>query len=390
MIAPFSYKHFVDIEFGAGKVKEILNAVRAEHASKAMIVIDKDLRKLGMMKPVTDVLDAGHVPYLLFSEFTPNPSVLSVDACAKEIRAEGCDIIIAIGGGSSMDVGKGAAVIATNEGSIEDYMYLRGDKARKVENPLLPLIAVPTTAGTGSEVSECIVLIDTKQIKDVFYDGILLPKYAYVDPEMTYGMPKSVCANTGLDVFGHALEAYVSTLENTMADLFSKEAIKLTLEYLPASVAGDKEARNYMALASMYAGIAQSKNGCIIPHAVSCPLSARKKVPHGLGVGVAQIPTIEYTAKVSAKKYKEIIDYIDPAAASVPEEKAADFLIDKLHALFQAIGVDEKLDIGPVDEAFIDQMAGEALLEIDIEGCPRQPVSQADLVEIYHKMLKLG
>ncbi len=389
MITPFTFQNYDTIEFGAGKIKEIMTSIEKEHATKAMVVVDGGLRKLGLYKKVTDILEANSFPYLLFSDFTPNPSVLSVDACAKQIREEGCDIIIAIGGGSSMDVGKGAAVVATNEGSIMDYMYLRHDKARKVVNPLLPLIAVPTTSGTGSEVSECIVLIDTDQIKDVFYDSVLLPKYAYVDPEMTYGMPKSVCANTGLDVLGHALEAYVSTLENEMADLFAKEAIRLTFAYLPASVQGDEEARNYMALASMYAGIAQSKNGCVIPHAVSCPLSALKKVPHGLGVGVAQIPNIEYTSKVSAKKYKAVIDYIDPHGSEIPEEKAADALIEKIHGLFKAVGVDEKVDIGPVDEAFIQRMAKEALLEIDIEGSPRQPVTEEDLIGIYHEILKL-
>ena len=389
MITPFTFQNYDTIEFGAGKIKEIMTSIEKEHATKAMVVVDGGLRKLGLYKKVTDILEANSFPYLLFSDFTPNPSVLSVDACAKQIREEGCDIIIAIGGGSSMDVGKGAAVVATNEGSIMDYMYLRHDKARKVVNPLLPLIAVPTTSGTGSEVSECIVLIDTDQIKDVFYDSVLLPKYAYVDPEMTYGMPKSVCANTGLDVLGHALEAYVSTLENEMADLFAKEAIRLTFAYLPASVQGDEEARNYMALASMYAGIAQSKNGCVIPHAVSCPLSALKKVPHGLGVGVAQIPNIEYTSKVSAKKYKAVIDYIDPHGSEIPEEKAAEALIEKIHGLFKAVGVDEKLDIGPVDEAFIQRMAKEALLEIDIEGSPRQPVTEEDLIGIYHEILKL-
>jgi alcohol dehydrogenase class IV len=389
MITPFTFQNYDTIEFGAGKIKEIMTSIEKEHATKAMVVVDGGLRKLGLYKKVTDILEANSFPYLLFSDFTPNPSVLSVDACAKQIREEGCDIIIAIGGGSSMDVGKGAAVVATNEGSIMDYMYLRHDKARKVVNPLLPLIAVPTTSGTGSEVSECIVLIDTDQIKDVFYDSVLLPKYAYVDPEMTYGMPKSVCANTGLDVLGHALEAYVSTLENEMADLFAKEAIRLTFAYLPASVQGDEEARNYMALASMYAGIAQSKNGCVIPHAVSCPLSALKKVPHGLGVGVAQIPNIEYTSKVSAKKYKAVIDYIDPHGSEIPEEKAAEALIEKIHGLFKAVGVDEKVDIGPVDEAFIQRMAKEALLEIDIEGSPRQPVTEEDLIGIYHEILKL-
>ena len=390
MITPFTYKHQVQIEFGAGKVGEIMNAINEQSATKAMIVIDEDLRKLGMHEKVTKILDDNSIPYELFSEFQPNPSVLSVDACSKIIREKGYDIIIAIGGGSSMDVGKGAAVVATNDGSIMDYMSLRKDKARQVVNPLLPVIAIPTTAGTGSEVSECIVLIDTDDMKDVFYDGVLLPTYAYVDPEMTYGMPKSVCANTGLDVLGHALEAFTATLENTMADLFAKEAIKLTFEYLPASVQGDKEARNQMALASMYAGIAQSKNGCSIPHAVSCPLSALKRVPHGLGVGVTQIPNIEFTKEVCAPLYKEVIDYIDPHGADIPEDKAADALIEKIHALFKAIGVSEKIDIGPVDEAFIQRMADDASIDdVDLLGCPVQPVTAAALNKIYHQILQL-
>ncbi|MDQ0204779.1 alcohol dehydrogenase class IV [Pectinatus haikarae] len=389
MFMPFTYKHDVQIEFGPGKTKDIAESVKAENAGKAMLVIDKDLRKLHIADEICAALTENNIAYCIFDDFTPNPSVLSVDSCAKQIRAEHCEIIIAIGGGSSMDVGKGAAVIATNEGGIMDYMYLRKDNAKVPEHPLLPVIAVPTTSGTGSEVSECIVLIDTDNIKDVMYSSILLPKYAYVDPELTYKMPASICANTGLDVLGHALEAYIATLENIMADLFAKEAIKLTFQYLPKAVSGDKEARIYMALASMYAGIAQSKNGCVLPHAVSCPLSASYGVPHGLGVGVAQIPNIEYTRDVCAEQYKQILDYIDPLAHEVPADEAADGLIEKIKTLFTAVGVDMKLDIGAVDKAVITKMSREALLEIDIEGSPRQPVTQEDVEAFYYKMLKL-
>lgn len=389
MITPFTYLHGTQIEFGAGKINELMKAIRAEHATRAMIVTDKSLRELGMIDKICQILTENGIGYAVFDDFTPNPSVLSVDACAAQIRAQGCDIILAVGGGSSMDVGKGAAVVATNDGKMMEYMYLRKDKARVPVNPLMPVIAVPTTSGTGSEVSECVVLVDTDQIKDVMYCSVLLPKYAYVDPEMTYGMPRSVCANTGLDVLGHALEAYISTLENTMADLFAKEAVKLTFQYLPASVQGDRQARGYMALASLYAGIAQSKNGCVIPHAVSCPLSALHGVPHGLGVGVAQVPNIEYTKGVCAKQYKEMIDYIDPHGPEIPEGEAADALIRKIHALFAAVGVPEQVDIGPVSEADIARFSRQALLEIDIEGSPRQPVTQQDLEGIYRKIIKL-
>lgn len=390
MFSDFTFYHNVKVEFGVGKVGSIADVVIENSATKVMIVTDKVLRGLGMIHGVCASLEAKTIPYLVYDNVQPNPRMSSVDECADIIKKEGCDFVIAVGGGSAMDVGKGAALMAVNEGKIWDYMYLRKDDVKAVQNAPLPVAAVPTTSGTGSEVSECIVVMDDKtEIKDVMYDSILLPKYAYLDPELVYQMPRFVTSTTGLDVLGHAIEAYISTLENVVADLFSKEAIKLTFQYLPASVNGDKEARGYMLLASMYAGIAQSKNGCIIPHAVSCPLSSLHRIPHGLGVGVTQVANLEFNKKLCLTKYKEIADYIDPECAKLSEEEALIALENKIHKLFEDIGMEEKLDIGPVDDAYISELSRLALLEMDIEVNPVQPVTQQDIEGIFRQIIKV-
>lgn len=390
MFSDFTYYHNVKVEFGPGKAKSISDAVLEKGAKKVMVVTDPVLRKLGMIDGVCASLDGKGIPYLVYDNVQPNPKMSSVDECAAIIRQQGCDFVIAVGGGSGMDVGKGAAFMAVNEGKIWDYMYLRKDAVKFAQNKPLPVAAVPTTSGTGSEVSECIVVMDDETgIKDVMYDGILLPAYAYLDPELAYKMPPFVTATTGLDVLGHAMEAYMATLENVVADMFSREAIKMTFQYLPASVKGDKEARSYMLLASMYAGIAQSKNGCIIPHAVSCPLSSLHKIPHGLGVGVTQIANMAFNKSACLKKYKEIADYVDPECAKLSEEEAMTALEDKIHKLFAEIAMDEKLDVGPVDDKHITELARLALLEMDIDGNPVQPVTQEDMENIFRQILKI-
>ncbi len=388
MIPTFEFALPTTIVFGVGVTKDIVNALEQEQAKTVMVVADKNLCDLGMIDPIVDMLKENNYTYYIWNDIRPNPLSSQVTACGEMCREKNVDVIIAVGGGSSMDCGKGAALVATNGGDITEYLELKFDDKKPIENPLLPLIAVPTTSGTGSEVTECMVIVDPMDRKDIVYDALVAPKYAYVDPAMTFGCPKSVTANTGLDVLGHALEAYVSTLENQMADQLGLEAIKLVFKWLPKAVEGDEEARIYMSLASMYAGVAQSKNGCVLPHAISNPLSTHHVVPHGLGVGVSQVPTIKLLKDVVPEKYLDVMEYLGDKEATL--ENAGDRLIGKITQLLADVGVPEKLHIDGITDKMLEEYAEENLLDVtDCDPCPKQPVTYEDMIGIYYQIIDL-
>ena len=384
MVQPFLFVFHTTNEFGCGKSEKIGEKIHKLRAGKVLIVTDVQLMKLGLLEHMIKNLEEYGISYVIYDSVLPNPRAQQVDECAEVYQKNRCEMFVAVGGGSVMDVAKGAAVVAANGGEIMDYLLLRKDQMRKCTQSPEKLIAVPTTSGTGSEVSECIVITDKNEKKDLMLASELAPEYAVVDPKLTYGAPANITAMTGLDVLGHAVESYVSKNENRIAELFALEAIRLTFENLPAAVKGSEDAKIQMALASVYAGIAQSKNGCILPHAVSCPLSVRYKIPHGYAVGVAQIPSIKYTREVCSGKYDEIIQYLGIIGNG---KNSGDILIEKIKALFGEISLNEKVDIGEKTEELLRSLAEDAMLEVDIEDCPGQPVKLEDLIEIYKEIL---
>ncbi len=386
MITSFTHYLKTTIEFGNGKRHEIKNLIRDRGAGKVLVVCGPTVYKLGMIDDILEAVGEVGVAAVVFTEVEPDPRVATVDKCGELCKNEACDLVIAVGGGSAMDVAKGAAMLAANEGSIHDYLAGRGEDIKEPVNPSVPLIAVPTTSGSGSEVSECIVIVDTNKIKDIMFSPMLAPAYAVIDPEMTYSVSKTTTIHTGLDVLSHALEAYSSVLNDAVAELMALEALRLVFKSLPKCVnESDEEARNEMAYASLLAGIAQSKCGCVIPHAASCPLTVYHNIAHGLGCGMLQTATVDYNRDVCSEKYRKVLDYI---GETVPEHiQAADVLIRKIKGLFAAIGLEEKLDLGRLTEEELKGLASDAMMDDGVNVNPRE-VTEETLVRIYKQSLK--
>ncbi len=386
MITSFTHYLKTTIEFGNGKHYEIKNLIEELNAKKVLLVCDPTVYSLGIANDILSAIDGAGASAVTFTEVEPDPKVKTVDKCGELCKGENCDLVIVAGGGSAMDIAKGAAILATNGGSIHDYLAGRGEDIKEPVNPPIPLIAIPTTSGSGSEVSECIVIVDTNNIKDIMFSPMLAATYAVIDPELTYSVPKNTTINTGLDVLSHALEAFSSVVDDAISELMALEALRIVFKSLPLCVnQNDKEARNEMAYASLLAGVAQSKCGCVIPHAASCPLTVYHNVPHGLGCGVLQIPTVEYNRDVCEEKYKRVLEFTGDNISG--NANAADVLVGKIRKLFEDIGVEEKLNLGNVTEDELKKYASDAMMDDGVNVNPRS-VSEEDLIKIYKMILK--
>lgn len=382
----FEYFLSTKIQFGEGTlVPNLQKILKEKEVKKVLVVTDQVLMELQILDGLLGMLDEQKIWYRIFRDVEPNPRVETVDKCRDLCLEESCDLIIAVGGGSVMDTAKGAAVLCTNSGSIHDYLAGRKEDAKAIVNPSVPVIAVPTTSGTGAEVSDCIVVIDTNHIKDLMIADELAPAYALLDPTLTYKVPAGITANTGLDVLGHALEAYTSEIYSPIAQLMALEAIRIVFGYLPDCVNhGGCEARNKMAYASLLAGVAQSKCGCTVPHALSCPLTVYYKVPHGLGVGIGQIPAIEYNRDIIPEKYQEVLKYLNIEAE---QQQAPDILIQMIKKLFQDIGVNEYLELEGITEEELNKLARDSMADDGVEVNPRK-VTENDMKGLFQKIIR--
>ena len=289
---------------GAGAVKEIPAEVKVRGFQKAFVCSDPDLIKFGVTKKVTDVLDAAGLVYEIYSDIKPNPTIENVQSGVAAYKACGADYIIAIGGGSSMDTAKAVGIIIANP-EFSDVRSLEGVAPTK--NPCVPIIAVPTTAGTAAEVTINYVITDVeKKRKFVCVDTHDIPVIAVVDPDMMSSMPKGLTAATGMDALTHAIEGYITKGAWEMTDMFHLKAIEIISNSLRGAVDNTPEGREGMALGQYGAGMGFSNVGLGIVHSMAHSLGAVYDTPHGVANAILLPAIMEYNAPCTGEKYREI------------------------------------------------------------------------------------
>lgn len=285
---------------GAGAINDIAPEVKGRGFKKCFVCSDPDLIKFGVTKKVTDVLDGASIPYEIYSEIKPNPTVENVKSGVAAFKASGADCIIAIGGGSSMDTAKAIGIIIKNP-DFEDVVSLEG--VAPTTNKCVPIIAVPTTAGTAAEVTINYVITDTeKNRKMVCVDPKDIPIIAVVDPDMMSTMPKGLTAATGMDALTHAIEGYITKGAWELSDMFHLKAIEIIAANLRGAVENTAEGRKQMALGQYIAGMGFSNVGLGLVHSMAHPLGAVYDTPHG----VANAIILEYNAPSTGEKYRDI------------------------------------------------------------------------------------
>jgi alcohol dehydrogenase len=270
--------------FGAGAIAGLADLVKAEGGSKVFLVVDPGLKKAGLLKKVTDPLKKAKIAFEVYDQIDPEPGLKLADTGCKLAAKSGCDCVIGVGGGSAMDVAKAISILLTNGGKAEDYLGLG-----KIKKPGVPKIMIPTTAGTGAEVTFTAVFINEKtKSKGGMNGDPLYPNAALLDPELTVSLPPHITATTGIDAFTHAIEGYLSTQSHPISDMYALEAIEMISRNLPRAYAnGDNiEARSAMLMGSLLAGKALATAGVGLVHAMAYPLGGMFGIPHGLANAV--------------------------------------------------------------------------------------------------------
>ncbi|MDM0460759.1 L-threonine dehydrogenase [Clostridium perfringens] len=356
-----SYKFFMPSIslMGADCLKDAGEQVAELGFKKALIVTDKVLGQIGIVKKVTDVLDNKDIEYAIYDETKPNPTVKNVNDGLALLKEKECDFVISLGGGSAHDCAKGIALLATNGGEIKDYEGV--DKSKK---PQLPMVGINTTAGTGSEMTLFAIITDEERhIKMALVDKHLTPIIAVNDPMLMLAMPKSLTAATGMDALTHAIEAYVSTAATPITDACAEKAIELISNYLVNAVENgqDVEARDMMAYAEYLAGMAFNNASLGYVHAMAHQLGGFYNLPHGVCNAILLPHVQEYNKATSASRLAKIAKIMGGNIEGLTDEQGADLCIDMIKSLSQTVGIPEGLGVLGVKESDFETLATNAL-----------------------------
>lgn len=379
----FNFRIPQNIEFGLGSLKKLPGILKENKSEHVFLISDRGLESIGVVKKIQDIIEADGIKCTSYLDVKPNPTITIVNQCAAKYKESGATSIVALGGGSPMDVAKAVGVLAAFGGTVEDYLGLQ-----KVPGPIVPIIAIPTTAGTGSEVTASSVITNEEtNFKASIISYEIIPKYAVLDPELIMTAPASIAAACGVDALIHAMEAYISLNATPFSDAMAEKAMELIGANLRRFVANrkDADAACAMMLGSTFAGIsfAWAKLGNV--HAMSHPVSGFFHVPHGVANSILLPTVLEFNALADSGRYEVMYNYIrrgrDEAADFVPE-----MLVEEIRSLNAELGIPTYLsDVGVTDE-FLQEMAEDTMKSANVLVNPRQTTLK-DVIELYKKAL---
>ena len=372
--------------FGKGAREELAPEIKNRGFKKAFVVTDKSLAECGVINKVTDVLEKAGIPFEVYSEVKPNPTIKNVTDGIEACKKSGADVIVAVGGGSSIDTAKGISIVMTNPDRA-DIVSLNG--ASNTVNRGMPVIALPTTSGTAAEVTINYVITDEeREVKMVCVDPHDIPIMAIVDSDLMATMPKSLASATGMDALTHAVEGYITKAHNTMSDMFHMKAIKLIFKYLPAAVnEKDEEAIEMMGLAQYIAGMGFSNVGLGIVHSMAHQLGAVYDTPHGLANPILLPTVMRFNGEdpATAQRFREILCEIGrPDAANLNDQDVINTFVWMISELSKSVGITQRVrDVGAKEEDF-EMLADKAMQDPCKPGNPRE-VSKEDFIELFRR-----
>lgn len=377
----FTFRAAPEITFGVGSVQLLGQKLKNYGVQKLLLVVDQGFAKHGPLSKVTDALAKAGIKFSIFDQVEPEPRAETADRCGSLAKEGKFDFIIGLGGGSAMDTAKAAAILVTNEGRAKDFQGLN-----KVSRPGIPKGMIPTTAGTGSEVTFTAVFINEEEKKKAGINSPhLFPEMALLDPELTLSLPPAVTAYTGMDALAHAIESFTSLQANSLSEMFSLEAVRKIAKNLRSAVenGSDINARSEMLMGSLLAGIGLANAGVTAVHSLSYPLGGSFRVPHGVGNGLLLPAVMEYNASSCPERFACLAEAMDIEIKGLTVMEAALKAVEAVKKLAQDIEIPLRLSDLGIPKSALPWMAEEALKVVrPLENNPRS-ISKEDALRIY-------
>ena len=373
-----------DVRFGLGVISTIPSIIKEKNYQKLFLISDRGLEKAGLVDKVTKILLNANIPFDSYLDVVANPTNIVVDEATKQFKESNADCILALGGGSPMDTSKAVSILALNDGEIMDY-----ESPAEVPGNTVPIIAIPTTAGTGSEVTTAAVCTNVATgWKFSVRSPKFIPKVALLDPQMIMGLPPFVAASTGVDALVHAIESYISKKHNPYSEAFSEKAMELIGQNLRKFVAdrSNVEAASNMLLGSTFAGLAFANVSLGNVHALSHPISGHLGVAHGVANAILLPAVLKYNAIGADEKYEKIYRYIKGTNSNLVGNFKNEMLYEAVYELLNDFGIPTHLsDVGVTEEMF-DLLADDAMKSGNILVNPRTSKKE-DVINIYRSAL---